>query len=317
MKNFGIKAAVIGAGNVGAACAFSLLSSGLLSEIVIVDINRNKACGEAMDIAHAAPLLHPTRIYEGDYADISESDLVIITAGAAQNPGETRLDLALRNYEILKAIMPQIVRYAPQAIVLIVTNPVDVLTYAAFRLSGLPRTQILGSGTVLDTSRMRHLLAQHTHVAPQNIHTLVVGEHGDSETALFSLTNIAGMSLKRYCESCGHCTGCLDEIAQHTLLQDVRNIAYDIIAKKGNTCYGIAQAVTRICAAVIRDEKAILTTSAVLDGEYGLSGLALSVPCVIGENGIERILPLELSENERKEFEHSALQIKNAVENLG
>lgn len=292
------KVGVVGAGLVGATAAFALSQSGLASEIVLIDIDESRARGEAADIEHGAALAPPVLVRAGGYPDLEGAHLVIVAAGANQKPGETRLDLTQKNLAVMNAIVPQIVRFAPDCIILVVSNPVDVLTQRAAELSGFQRGRVLGSGTVLDTARLRTLLSRHTRVDPRNVHAYVLGEHGDSEVPAWSLTSIAGMSMSEYCRDCKGCSGHLPDRMQEEFDEHVRSAAYSIIEGKGATYYGVAAAIRRIAEAILRDERAILTVSAPLNGEYGIENACLSLPAIIGAQGVERFLPVKLTEEE-------------------
>lgn len=308
------KAAVIGCGFVGAATAFTLMQSKLFSELVLLDANREKAEGEAQDIAHGIPFAGQMKIYAGTYDDIADAAVVIVTAGAGQKPGETRLDLVHKNVAIYKSIIPEIARRGFGGILLVVSNPVDILTYAAVRLSGLPEKRVIGSGTVLDTARLKYRLSRHLGVDSRSIHAFIIGEHGDSEIAAWSSTNISGVPLDDFCELRGH----FDH--QNTMKQiadAVKNSAYEIIEKKSATYYGIAMAVRRICEVIVRDEKSILPVSAMMNGEYGLAGLALSMPAVVGAQGVETHIPIRLSAEERASLTHSAETLMGVIRELG
>lgn len=306
----GHKAVIVGAGQVGATTAYTLLISGLFSELVLIDINRDKALGEAMDIAHGMPLCPPADVRMGDYPDCEGAEIVIITAGLNQRPGETRRDLTEKNISVFRSIVPQIVRYAPDAILLVVTNPVDILTRETLRISGFPPERVIGSGTVLDTSRLKYLLGNHTGVDPRNIHAFILGEHGDSEFAAWSVTHIAGMDLTEYCRGCGNCAGTLDRETARKIEEEVRRAAYTIIGLKGATYYAVALAVRRIVEAILRDEHSILTVSSLLTGQYGISDICLSLPTVVGSKGIVNILPIPLSERELESLRACAESVK-------
>ncbi len=303
------KAVVIGAGQVGATTAYTLLISGLLSELILIDVNQDKALGEAMDIAHGMPLCPPADVRRGDYPDCEGADIVILTAGLGQKPGETRRDLLDKNVRVFQSIVPQVVRYAPDAILLVVTNPVDVLTRETIRISGLPAERVIGSGTVLDTSRLKYLLGRHTGVDPRNIHAFILGEHGDSEFAAWSVTRIGGMQPEEYCRS-GHCEGFLDQETARRIENEVRRAAYTIIDLKGATYYAVALAVRRIVEAILRDERSILTVSSLLSGQYGLTDVCLSLPTVIGARGVERVLPVSLNDSELSSLHASARAVR-------
>ncbi len=296
------KIAVIGAGRVGAATAYTLALSalaGTASEIVLVDIDEKRARGEALDIAHGLPLYAALDVKSGGYDEIANADLVVITAGVGQKSGETRMELLERNRAVFASIVPEVVRSAPNAVLLVVTNPVDILTLEALRLSGLPAERVIGTGTVLDTSRLKYLLSQHTGVDPRSIHACVLGEHGDGEFVAWSRASIAGLSLDEYCAACGRCRGPMSEQVNRQFEQNVRRAAYEIIDMKGSTCYAIALAVRRIAEAILRDEHSILTVSTLAQGQYGLHDLCLSLPAVLGARGVERVLEPGLDRAER------------------
>ena len=307
------KAAIIGCGFVGASSAFSLLQKGIFSELVLIDANKEKAEGEAMDISHGRPYAHPMKIYAGSYDDISDCSLIIITAGANQKPGETRLDLVHKNVAIFKSIIPEITKRGFEGILLVVANPVDILTYAALKLSGLPENRVIGSGTVLDTARMKYALGEHLRVDSRSVHSYIVGEHGDSEIAVLSSTNISGIPLDAFCEMRGYDNPKmkLDEIAE-----SVKNSAYDIIAKKQATYYGIAMSVRRICACIIRNERSILPVSSMMHGEYGICDIAMSMPVVLGAEGVETHVPISLNEDETTRLIQSAETLRRIAEGL-
>lgn len=307
------KAAIVGCGFVGAAIAFGLMQKGIYSELVLIDANHAKAEGEAMDLSHGLPYTAAMDIYAGDYSDVGDCALIIITAGANQKPGETRLDLIEKNVGILKNILPQITSTAFEGILMIVANPVDILTYAAQRISGYPVTRVFGSGTVLDTARLKYVLGKHLDVDSRSVHALIIGEHGDSEIPVWSSANVSGIDLNHFCELRGHYQ---HEDSMSRLYEDVRDSAYRIIERKGATYYGIAMAVARIAECLVKDEQAILPVSAGLHGEYGISGLALSIPSVIGKNGIEKILEIPLSESECAGLQDSAAQLKAVIDRL-
>lgn len=308
------RVAIVGAGNVGATFAYSLLLSGLASEIVLIDANHAKAEGEAMDLNHAMPLGRPARIWAGDYEDTAGAIITVITAGSAQRPGETRLDLVQRNTEIFKQIIPKIVENNPNGILLIATNPVDILTYVAFKISGFRRNHVIGSGTVLDTARFRYLLSQHFDVDPRSVHAHIIGEHGDSEVPVWSLANIAGMRLPQYCAV--NELGCADETL-NAIFEQTRDAAYHIIERKGATYYGIASGLTRICEAIIRDQGTVLSVSSYLDEPYyGIEDVCLSLPTIVDLDGVERIIRLDLNEEEVVGLQKSAGVLKNIISQL-
>ena len=307
------KAAIIGCGFVGSASAFSLMQSGLFSELVLIDANREKAEGEALDIAHGIPFARQMKIYAGDYDDIMDSAVIIVTAGANQKPDETRLDLIHKNVEIFKSIIPEIAKRDYQGILLIVANPVDILTYTALKLSGMPDKRVIGSGTVLDTARLKYRLGEHLCVDSRSVHAFIIGEHGDSEIAVFSSANVSGIPLNRFCEMRGHFAH--DESTRR-IAEEVKNSAYEIIAKKHATYYGIAMSVKRICEAIVRDEKSILPVSSMMCGEHGISDVVLSMPSIVGKDGIETQVPISLSEEEENRLRESADTLKKVIGQL-
>ncbi|WP_026881212.1 L-lactate dehydrogenase [Clostridium akagii] len=307
------KISIIGAGFVGSSTAFALMIGGLAAEIVIVDINKDKSEGEAMDLAHGASFVKPLEIKAGDYKDTANSDIVIITAGAAQKPGETRLDLISKNYKIMGSIVPEVVKYSPNSILLVVSNPVDILTYIVYKLSGFPKERVLGSGTVLDTSRLKFMLSEHFNIDSRNIHTYIMGEHGDSEIATWSITSIAGMDVNDYCKiSCNQCEG----IKNLHIEDEVKNAAYEIIKRKGATYYAVALAITRIVEAILGDEHSILTVSSLLEGEYGINDIYLGVPSIVCSSGIKNIIEVQLSPSELAALNSSADKLKESLSSI-
>ena len=304
------KVAMIGCGFVGAACAFSIMQSGLFSEMVLIDSDRAKAEGEALDISHGVPFAKPIKIYAGDYDDIRESSLIIITAGANQKPGETRLDLVKKNISIFKSILPEIKKRNFNGILLVVANPVDILTSVAIKLSGLPENKVLGSGTVLDTARLKYELGNHLDVDSRSIHAFIIGEHGDSEIAAWSSANVSGIPLDKFCEMRGHFN---HNKSTKQIAENVKNSAYEIIEKKRATYYGVAMAVKRICEAIVRDEKSILPISSMMHGEYGIEGISLSMPAIVGKDGVETHVPIQLNENEISKLQLSAKTLQEIL----
>ena len=306
------KCAVIGCGFVGASIAFSLVQEEMFSELVLIDINQTKAEGEAMDLSHGLPFVHPMKIYAGTYADLADCFLIIITAGAGQRPGETRLELVRKNVEIFRDMIPQITAVTQDARLLIVSNPVDVMTYAAWKLSGYPPEHVIGSGTVLDTARLKYLLGAHLGVDSRSVHAFIIGEHGDSELAVWSSANISGVDLDSFCDICGACDG----ETLHRLYEDVRTSAYKVIEKKGATYYAIALAVTRIARAIVREEHSVLPVSAYVNGHYGVSDVYFGVPSIVGAEGIERVLDIPLDASEQQQLEHSVQTLKDVITGL-
>lgn len=307
------KVSIIGAGFVGSTTAYALMLEGLVSDLVIVDINRDKAEAEAMDLSHGAAFVKATDVRAGGYEDTNNSDIVIITAGVGPKPGETRLDIVKKNYNIFKTIVPEVVKYSPNAILLVVSNPVDVLTYITYKLSGLPANRVIGSGTVLDTSRFKYSLSDKFSVDARNIHTYIIGEHGDSEMAAWSLTSIAGMGAEEFCLAQGEIC---DEEFKKATLDEVKNAAYEIINRKGYTNYAVALAVRRIVEAIIRDEKSILTISSLFEGQYGIEGMYLGIPTVVGREGAEKVLNVPLNEEEINGLRKSSDVLKESIKDL-
>lgn len=312
MKNNRTKISIIGSGFVGSTTAFALMMGGLASEIVIVDINKNKAEGEAMDLSHGASFVKPILVKSGDYIDTKDSDIVIITAGASQKPGETRLDLISKNLTIFKSIIPEIVKYNPNSILLVVSNPVDILTYITYKISGFPKERVIGSGTVLDTSRLRYMLGENFDIDIRNIHTYIMGEHGDSEIATWSLTSIAGMSMDQCCNTLN--SKC-DEHTKAEIHRAVKNAAYEVIKRKGATYYAVALAIKRIVEVILRDENSILTVSTLLNGEYGIQDIYLGIPSIVGLSGVKKILELPLNYEELRTLKTSADTLKKLLSN--
>ena len=308
-----VRIAIVGAGFVGATFAYSLLLSGLAAEIVLIDSNTEKAMGEAMDLNHAVPFAHPTRIWAGNYSDCAGAAVTVITAGAGQKPGETRLDLVSRNVVILRQIIPQIVQNNPGGMLLIATNPVDILCYAAWKLSELPAARVIGSGTILDTARFRYLLSQYFGVDARSVHAFIVGEHGDSEVPVWSLANIAGMRLVDFCTA--HNLGCTDE-KRAEIFRQTRDAAYEIIKRKSATYFAIASGLIRILEAILRDQNTVLTISSRIDDYYGIGDVYLSLPAVINARGVERVLRLNLDETEAAGLKHSAQVLKNLLSQI-
>ena len=307
------KVVMIGCGMVGAASAFALMQSGLFSEMVLIDADKSRAEGEAMDISHGLPFARPMKIYAGDYSDIADAAIVIVTAGAAQKPDETRLDLVQKNTDIFRGSIPEIAKQGFGGILLIVSNPVDILTWTAQKLSGLPPRQVIGSGTVLDTARLKQSLGAERRVDSRNVHAFIIGEHGDSELAVWSEANVSGLDLEDFCRVRGQTLGAEN---RERLYREVRDSAYEIIRRKGATYYGIAMAVGRIAEAIVKDERAVLPVSAVLDGQYGMNGLALSLPSIVGRKGLQEILEMPLSGEERAALASSAEQMREAIGTL-
>ncbi len=307
------KAAVIGCGFVGASIAFRFLQQGLFTKLVLLDTNRDKAEGEAIDLSDGLPYGHAMEITAGTYDDISDCGLIVITAGANQKPGETRLDLIGKNISIMESIIREITARDFGGILLVVSNPVDVLTYAAWKMSGYPRERVIGSGTVLDTGRLKQLMGEELGVDSRNVHAFIIGEHGDSELAVWSEANVSGLDLEDFSRLRGRQ---LRKEEFDRLYRQVRDSAYEIIRRKGATYYGIAMAVGRIAECIVKDEHAVLPISVVLNGQYGLQNLALSIPSIVGRRGLEEVLEISLNSEESLSLSTSAKQLEQVIRSL-
>ncbi|HEX8940060.1 MAG TPA: L-lactate dehydrogenase [Candidatus Limnocylindrales bacterium] len=308
------RVAVVGVGFVGSTFAYALLLSGLASEIVLVDLNRKRAEGEAMDLNHTVPFAHPTHVWAGDYADCTGATVTVIAAGANQKPGETRLELVRRNAAIFRDIVPRVAEANPDGIILVATNPVDVLTYLTHRLSGLPRQRVFGSGTILDTARFRYLLSEHLGVDPRSVHAYIIGEHGDSEVPVWSLANVAGMRLPTFCAENGIA---FDREEMEAIFRRTRDAAYEIIERKGATYYAVAAGLMRIVEAILRDQRTVLSISSPVEDYYGIDDVCLSLPAVVDRGGVERVLRLELSPAEASGVRRSADVLRATLGELG
>lgn len=307
------KCAIIGCGFVGSSIAFNLMNSGMFSEMVLIDVCKEKAQGEAMDLNHGISFTSPMKIYSGDYSDLADCSIVIITAGANQKPDETRLDLVSKNIAIYKKIIPQIVEVNKECILLVVSNPVDILTYAAIKISGFDSSRVIGSGTVLDTARLKYLLGDHLGVDNRSVHAFIIGEHGDSELAVWSSANVSGIDLDDFCEISGKC----HDSTFRKLFEEVRDSAYSVIEKKGATYYAIAMAVRRIVKAIIRDENSIMPVSCMPRGHYGIDDVCIGIPAVVGAGGIKEILDIRLDESENKQLAESVMKLKSVIADIG
>ena len=302
------KISIIGAGAIGATTAFALLQRGIAREIVINDINQEKALGEVMDLMHGSSLCRPCNVTLGTLEDTKNSDIIIITAGSPQKPGETRLDLVDKNYAIFKSFIPRLAELSPNSILLVVSNPVDILAYMTYKLSGFPKERVIGSGTVLDTARLRSLLGKYFGIDGRNVEGYVLGEHGDSEFVTWSSLMVGSIPVKSFSEQ--------NSINETVIAEDVKNCAYEVIKRKGATAFSVAIALTRIVEAIIRDEKSILTVSTLLNDYYGVSDAYLSVPTILGKNGIEKVLNIQLSKEEQEKFVSSANLMKQYIDRI-
>jgi len=308
------KVVVVGAGAVGSTFAYALAQNGLADEIALIDRNRELAEGQVLDLAHGLPFFPPIKIYGGEKSDYTNAQVIVITAGAKQRPGESRLDLLQRNVAIVEGIIGDIVSQNSQAVIVVVSNPVDVLTYIALKKSGWPRGRVIGSGTVLDSARFRYLLSRKCGIDVHNTHGYILGEHGDSEFAAWSLTHLAGMPIDEYCPLCGKCSDWDQERSE--IVKAVRDSAYHIINYKGATYFAVGMALVRIAGAILRNQRSVLTVSTVLDGEYGLEDVCLSVPCIVSQQGVEQVMASNLSTKELKALSHSASVLRGAIAEL-
>lgn len=309
------KVTIVGAGAVGSTFAYALAQSGVADEICLNDMFFNYALGQVMDLEQGEPFLPQVDFHAGSDADYADSDIVVVTAGAKQKEGETRISLLKRNAAIVEDVARKVAASGCNGVMLIVSNPVDVLTKIALEASGWERTRVIGSGTVLDTARFRHALSKDCGVDSRNVHGYILGEHGDSEFAAWSLTHVAGLKIEDYCRACGKCKdGGMRN--REGIVQEVRDSAYHIISYKGATYFAIGLALTRIAGAILRDEKSILSVSIALEGEYGLDDVALSVPCVVGHGGVEKILTANLPQDEQKALEVSAAKLREALQSI-
>lgn len=307
------KVGIIGCGFVGATIAFTLMQHSLFREIVLLDADNDKAEGEAMDLNHGIPFARPVKIYAGDYSSLKDAGIIIITAGAGQKPGETRLDLVNKNVNIFKQIIPSITEYVKDAILLVVSNPVDILTWVTLKLSGFSENHVFGSGTVLDSGRLKYVIGERLFVDPRNVHSFIIGEHGDSEVAAWSSVNISGIPINQFCEMRGYETN--DE-NKNKLSDMVKDSAYEIIDRKGATYYGIAMAVRRICESIVRDEKSILTVSSMQHHYYEADGVCIGMPSVVGHDGVEQVICLDLNGHEAKLLKKSVSALNDVIHSI-
>jgi L-lactate dehydrogenase len=305
------KIAIIGAGNVGSTFAFSLMLSGLAREIVLIDKNESLAIGECIDLNHGLSFTHPIKIYAAGFEGCKDADIVVITAGANQKPNETRTDLVNKNVAIFKDIVPAVAKYTKDAILLVVTNPVDILTYVTLKLSGFPSNRVIGSGTVLDTARLKYMISNYSKVDPNNIHAYIIGEHGDTELPVWSNATIGGMDIETYCSEYTQHGNAKNELKE--IFQKVKNSAYEIIKLKGATNYSIALSLVKITRAIIRNENSILPVSTLISDYYGISNVCISIPSIVNINGVERYIKIELSDEEQVLFKHSADTLKKFI----
>ena len=307
------KISIIGAGAIGATTAFALLQKGVAREIVINDINQEKALGEVLDLMHESALASPCNVTLGALEDTKDSDIIIITAGVAQKPGETRLDLVDKNYKIFKSFVPTLAKLSPNAILLVVSNPVDILAYMTYKLSGFPKERVIGSGTVLDTTRLRSLLGKYFGVDGRIVQGYVLGEHGDSEFVPWSSLTIGNIPIENFSNQLQIEW---DKATEKVIADDVKNAAYEVINRKGATAFSVAAVLTRIVEAFLKDEKTILSVSTLLNDYYGVNDTYLSVPTIVGKNGVEKVLNIEFSEEEKEKFVSSANLMKEYIDRI-
>ena len=307
------KIGIIGCGNVGMTVAYTLMSHGLCTEMVLIDVNNQKAESEAMDLGHCLPFLCPMQIYSGDYENLNGAEMIVIAAGVGQWLGETRIDLLHRNADIFRDILKQIVKVNRECILLVVSNPVDVLTYAALKASGFPPSRVIGTGTVLDTARLKYLVGEKLGVDYRNVHSFIIGEHGDSELAVWSGANVSGINIDDFCPLCHNCHRMAD---LYELYYDVNNSGYEIIRGKGATYYAIAQATRRIIEAIFGDENSILPVSTYLEGQYGLNDICMSIPSIIGSGGVKHVLDIPLDDAEYAALMASADTLRQVIDSL-
>jgi len=314
LKDLRSKVAIVGAGNVGSTFAYSLMMNGVAREIVLVDRDKKRAKGECMDLNHGASFVSPVKITSSGYDGCKDADIVVITACAKQKPGQTRIDLVKQNVVIFKEIISEVLKHAKDAILLVVSNPVDILTYITLKISGLPSNRVIGSGTVLDTSRFRYLISEHCHVDPRNVHAYIIGEHGDTELPVWSHANIGGMVLSKYCPICNAKCDYKKELGK--IFDEVKNSAYKIIEAKGSTYYAIGLALVSIVESMLRDENSVLPVSTFIKDYYDLNDICLSIPSVVNRKGVERFLRLELSAVEQKQLKLSAESLRQIINEI-
>jgi L-lactate dehydrogenase len=315
-NNLKPKISIIGCGNVGMRYAYALMIKGIARKIVMVDIDKKRIQGEVLDLSHGAPFITPVEIISGDYSAIKDSNLVVITVGKRQKPGQTRLDVAKDNVEMFREITPKITKYAATAIFLIASNPVDIISYAIYKLSGKNAKEIIGSGTVLDSARLRFVLAQHCNIDPRNIHAYILGEHGDTEVPIWSKAMIGGLLFTNYCNLCDNKVNCNPDTRLDDIFKTVRDSAYKIIDAKGETSYGIGLSLVRITQAILNDENAILPVSCYIEDYLGIRDVYLSLPAIINKEGIREILKLDLSLEEQEKLRNSARTLIGVLKNV-
>lgn len=310
------KITIIGSGSVGSTIAYTLTLTGVASEIVLIDINGDKAMGEAMDIRQGTPFTNPCSVYAGSYPDAIGSDIVVITSGVARKPGQSRLDLAQTNVDILKSITPEITRYAPNAAYIIVANPVDIMTYTFCKVSGIPEHKIIGSGTILDTARLRSRIAEYYSINQKNVHAYVLGEHGDSSFIPWSLANISNVHVSDYPNAVLNSNGRFPDLKYNEVEDYVRKSGGSVIQRKGATFYAVSMSVGHMCKILLSGIDTTLTVSTMLHGEYGIDDVCLSLLNIVGGNGVQSKVLLPLNDKELSELRHSAQCLKDVIKNI-
>lgn len=315
MEKIARKVSIIGCGKVGMRFAYSMVIKGLARELCLVDYYKEVAEGEAMDLADGGPLLSSVDVYSGDYSDTANSELVVITAGAGRKPGQSRIDLVKGNVEIIKSIVPEIVKYSPNAIILVVSNPVDILSFVTYKISGKPSNEIIGSGTLLDTARLVNLLKGLFDVNLRSIYAPIFGEHGETAFPAWSKATIGGVPLEDAFSAFDHNVNYKEELAR--IFQEVKDRGKEVIKRKGETSYGIGLSMTRIAKSVLKNEKSVLPVSTLLQDYHGISDVYLSVPAIVGKNGIEKVLNMRFNDEEMAAFKHSAESVKSVIKEIG
>ena len=310
------KITVIGTGSVGATIAYTLTTSGIASEIVMIDINGEKAIGEALDIRQGTPFCNPCSVYAGNYEDAEGSDIVVITSGVARKPGQSRLDLAQTNVNVIKSIAPQITKYAPNAVYVIVSNPVDVLTYVFCKCSGIPEHRVIGSGTILDTARLRSRLSEYYSISQQNVHAYVLGEHGDSSFVPWSIANISNVPVETYGKTVLNAEVDFPVLNYDEVEEYVRKSGADVIQRKGATFYAVSMSVCHLCKCILSGIDTTLTVSTMLHGEYGLDDICLSLLCVVDQNGAHSKILLPLTDDEVAKLHKSADSLRDVINSI-
>jgi L-lactate dehydrogenase len=312
--NYRPKVSIIGCGNVGMRYAYAMLINGLARELVLIDIDKKRVQGEAMDLEHCIPFTEPVNIIVGEYSDLRGADLVVITSGKNQQPGQSRLALVKDNVEIFKDIISNIMKYSPNSVILVVSNPVDILSYATYKISGKSSSEVIGSGTTLDTSRLKSNISRHCGVDARNIHAYIIGEHGDTELALWSSATVGGVLLKDFCRSCNSCD--FEKEIKDRIFNDVKKSAYKIIEKKGETSYGIGLSLVSISRTIIEDQNSVFPVSSLVKGYLDIEDVYLSRPCIINKKGISKVLDLKMNETEQDQFKKSADSLKDIIHDL-